>query len=56
MPFGIGHWELLLVAFVAFLLFGNRLPSLLKSAGASVRSFREGMEGAEQTGEPASKS
>jgi len=42
---GIGHWELLLIAFVAFLLFGHRLPGLLKSAGASLRGFREGMEG-----------
>ena len=42
---GIGHWELLLIAFVAFLLFGNRLPGLMKSAGASLRGFREGMEG-----------
>ena len=42
---GIGHWELLLVAFVAFLLFGQRLPGLMKSMGSSLRSFREGMEG-----------
>jgi TatA/E family protein of Tat protein translocase len=42
--FGLGHWEVLIVAFVAFLLFGHRLPGLLKSAGASLRSFQEGME------------
>jgi TatA/E family protein of Tat protein translocase len=42
--FGMGHWEVLIVAFVAFLLFGHRLPGLLKSTGASLRSFREGME------------
>jgi sec-independent protein translocase protein TatA len=42
---GIGHWELVVVAFVAFLLFGNRLPGVMKSAGSSLRSFREGMEG-----------
>jgi TatA/E family protein of Tat protein translocase len=42
--FGMGHWEVLIVGFVAFLLFGHRLPGLLKSAGASLRGFREGME------------
>jgi TatA/E family protein of Tat protein translocase len=52
---GIGHWELLLVAFVAFLLFGSRLPGLMKSAGTSLRSFREGMEGIASE-EPPSKS
>jgi TatA/E family protein of Tat protein translocase len=58
MPFGIGHWELMLVAFVAFLLFGQRLPGLMKSVGSSLRSFREGIEGpaAAEIGEPASKS
>jgi TatA/E family protein of Tat protein translocase len=51
--FGLGHWEVLIVAFVAFLLFGHRLPSLLKSAGASLRGFREGMEqGAEEEAAP----
>lgn len=55
---GFGHWELLIVAFVAFLLFGQRLPSLMKSMGSSLRNFREGMEGpapVEETGESAAK-
>ena len=42
---GIGHWELLLIAFVAFLLFGQRLPGLMKAAGASLGAFRDGMQG-----------
>jgi sec-independent protein translocase protein TatA len=42
---GFGHWELLIVAFVAFLLFGSRLPALMRSLGGSLKSFREGMEG-----------
>jgi TatA/E family protein of Tat protein translocase len=44
--FGFGHWELLIVAFVAFLFFGNRLPGLMNSLGSSFRTFREGMDGA----------
>jgi TatA/E family protein of Tat protein translocase len=42
---GFGHWELLIVAFVAFLFFGHRLPGLMNSLGSSLRTFREGMEG-----------
>lgn len=45
---GFGHWELLIVAFVAFLLFGQRLPSLMNSLGSSLRTFREGLEGPPQ--------
>jgi TatA/E family protein of Tat protein translocase len=43
--FGFGHWELLIVALVAFLLFGHRLPIVMNSLGGSIRSFRDGMEG-----------
>jgi TatA/E family protein of Tat protein translocase len=44
MPFGLGHWELLICAFVAFLLFGHRLPKMMLSAGQSLREFRKGMD------------
>jgi TatA/E family protein of Tat protein translocase len=37
----IGHWEVLLVAFVAMLLFGHRLPNVMGSLGEAVRSFRD---------------
>lgn len=41
--FGVGHTELLVVAFVALILFGNRLPGVLRSLGQSVNEFRHGL-------------
>jgi sec-independent protein translocase protein TatA len=37
-------WEMVLVALVALLLFGNRLPSVMRSLGQSVTEFKKGME------------
>jgi sec-independent protein translocase protein TatA len=42
-----GMWELLIVAAVAFLFFGHRLPSVLKSLGYSIKSFKEGLQAGE---------
>ncbi len=41
--FGLGHWELLAIAFVALLIFGKRLPSVAKSMGKSITSFKHGL-------------
>ena len=35
------------VALVAFLLFGNRLPSVMRSLGRSVVEFKKGVNGIE---------
>jgi sec-independent protein translocase protein TatA len=43
--FGIGHWELLVVVLVIFILFGHRLPSVMRSLGRGVVEFKEGMAG-----------
>lgn len=47
--FGLpGQYELLIIAGVAFLLFGHRLPATMHAMGASIRSFKKGLaEGAE---------
>lgn len=42
--FGFGTGELLLVSFIMLLLFGKRLPGVMKSLGQSVNSFRQGMQ------------
>jgi sec-independent protein translocase protein TatA len=43
-----GGWELLLIAFVALLIFGNRLPSVMRSLGKSVTEFKKGIAGIEE--------
>jgi len=45
-PF-ITPWALALFALVAFLLFGNRLPSVMRSLGRSVVEFKKGVAGIE---------
>ena len=37
----------IVVALVAFLLFGNRLPSVMRSLGRSVVEFKKGVAGIE---------
>ena len=41
--FGIGHWELLVIGGVILLLFGHRLPSLMRSLGRGVTEFKSGL-------------
>jgi len=43
--FGIGHWELVVVVLVIFILFGHRLPSVMRSLGRGVVEFKQGMSG-----------
>jgi sec-independent protein translocase protein TatA len=42
-----GGSEIYLIAFVALLLFGNRLPGVMKSLGKSVTEFKKGVAGIE---------
>jgi sec-independent protein translocase protein TatA len=39
--------EMIIVALVALLLFGNRLPSVMRSLGQSITEFKKGMDGRE---------
>lgn len=45
--FGLGPWELMIFAFVVLLLFGNRLPSVMRSLGKGVVEFKKGVSGIE---------
>ena len=49
--FGIGPTEALIVGAVILLLFGNRLPSLMRSMGRSVVEFKKGVQGIEDDSE-----
>ena len=63
MPFAffqnLGMTELMIVAFVSLLIFGNRLPSVMRSLGKSVTEFKKGVAGIEddidQAGTPDKK-
>ncbi len=44
----LGATELMVVAFVALLIFGNRLPSVMRSLGKSVTEFKKGVAGIEE--------
>lgn len=43
----IGAPELIIVGFVSLLIFGNRLPSVMRSLGKSVTEFKKGVQGIE---------
>jgi sec-independent protein translocase protein TatA len=49
------HWLIVLV--VVLLLFGNRLPSVMRSLGRGMVEFKKGMDGVgdETDGEPKAK-
>jgi len=46
--FGMGPTELLVVGLIALLLFGNRLPSVMRSLGKSVTEFKKGIDEVEE--------
>ena len=44
----LGGTELIIVAMVCLLIFGNRLPSVMRSLGKSVTEFKKGVSGIEE--------
>lgn len=48
-----GPWELALIAVIALLLFGKRLPEIGRGLGKSITEFKKGMrEGEEEAARP----
>jgi len=50
-----GPVELLVIALIILLLFGNRLPSVMRSLGKGVTEFKKGIEGIEEEVDNAGK-
>ncbi|WP_337419825.1 twin-arginine translocase TatA/TatE family subunit [Phocaeicola sp.] len=47
---GIGTQELLFIALIVLLLFGGKkIPELMKGLGKGVKSFKDGMNGVEES-------
>ncbi|MBQ3914886.1 MAG: twin-arginine translocase TatA/TatE family subunit [Paludibacteraceae bacterium] len=50
----LGTWEIILIALVILLIFGGRkIPELMKGLGKGVRSFKNGLNGNDDTKEDA---
>ncbi len=45
---GIGMPELLIVGFIVLILFGSRLPSVMRSLGQGVVEFKKGVQGIDE--------
>ena len=41
--FGIGTTEMIIVMVVILVLFGHRLPSVMRSMGKGIKEFKEGI-------------
>jgi sec-independent protein translocase protein TatA len=46
--FGLGTIEIVVIGFIAVMLFGSRLPKLARSVGQSVVEFKRGFLEVEQ--------
>jgi sec-independent protein translocase protein TatA len=44
--FGIGTTEMIIVMVVILVLFGHRLPSVMRSMGRGIKEFKEGVNDA----------
>lgn len=50
--FGLSGWELIIILVVALLLFGKRLPDIMRGMGSSVKEFKKGIEEGSATPPP----
>ena len=50
-----GGAELLIVAFIILILFGSRLPNVMRSLGQGITEFKKGVKGIEEDIEESAK-
>ena len=47
--FGLGLWEIIIIALIILLLFGaKRIPELMRGLGQGVKNFKDGMQGTQE--------
>jgi len=47
LAFGFGYQEMIIVLFIALLLFGKKLPEVARNMGKGLTEFKKGMRGIE---------
>ncbi|MBL8752364.1 MAG: twin-arginine translocase TatA/TatE family subunit [Planctomycetes bacterium] len=40
----VNHWELIVVLVVVLVLFGNRIPGMMRSLGSGITEFKRGLK------------
>ena len=50
--FGLGTTELIIVGAVVLLLFGSRLPKVMRALGEGIVEFKRGVQGIEDSSGP----
>ena len=53
--FGVGPTELVIVGIIVLILFGSRLPSVMRSLGQGLVEFKKGVQGIEDDKEHSEK-
>ncbi|MFY9343132.1 MAG: twin-arginine translocase TatA/TatE family subunit [Planctomycetota bacterium] len=48
----VNHWELLAILAVVLLLFGHRLPGMMRSLGSGITEFKRGLKDGNKPNEP----
>lgn len=51
LAFGIGPLEAVIVGGIMLLLFGNRLPSVMRNMGRGITEFKKGVQGVDEEDE-----
>lgn len=49
LAFGLGTTEILILGVIVLLLFGTRLPKVMRSLGEGIVEFKRGVQGIEDT-------
>ena len=51
--FGLGIWEIVIIAFVLLLLFGGKkIPEMMKGMGKGIRNFKDGLKEDDKSSTP----